>query len=61
LQQGIPASSQLQLFDIYGRLLKSFTSIPDKINVSGFSPGVIIYKLLDSDNSILETGKLLIE
>jgi hypothetical protein len=61
LQQGVPASSQLQLFDIYGRLLKSFSSIPDKIDVSGFSLGVIIYKLLDSDNSILETGKLVIE
>jgi hypothetical protein len=37
LQQGVPASSQLQLFDIYGRLLKSFSSMPDKIDVSGFS------------------------
>jgi hypothetical protein len=61
LQQGIPASSPLQLFDIYGRLLKSFPSLPGKINVADLPRGVIIYKLLNSDNSTLETGKLIIQ
>lgn len=61
LQQGVPSGSQLQLFDMYGRLLKSFSSLPDKIDISKIPPGVIIYKLANSENRTLETGKLIIK
>jgi hypothetical protein len=61
LQQGIPADSQLQLYDVHGRLLKSFKSMPDKIDVSAFAPGMIIYKLLNSDNKTIETGKVVVQ
>ena len=62
LQQGIySSSSQLQLFDIYGRLLKNYSSVPDQIDVSGLPAGVIVFKLLNSENRTLETGKLLIQ
>ncbi|MCW3090641.1 MAG: C-terminal target protein [Ferruginibacter sp.] len=60
LQQGIPAGSQLQLFDVSGRLLKSFSSLPDNIDISAFAPGVLIYRLLGIDNQLLETGKVII-
>jgi hypothetical protein len=60
LQQGIPADSRLQLFDLTGRLLKDFSSLPDKINISAFPSGIIIYKLIGSDNKILGTGKIII-
>lgn len=60
LQQGIPTSSKLQLFDANGRLLKNYTSMPGTINISAFSPGVVIYKLLNSKNETLETGKIII-
>jgi len=61
LQQGISPSSQLQLFDIYGRLLKNFSYVPDKIDISAFVRGIIIYKLISNDNIILETGKFVIQ
>jgi hypothetical protein len=61
LQQGVPASNRLQLFDIYGRLLKNFASIPDKIDVSLFAPGVVIYRLLNDENMTVETGKIIIQ
>jgi hypothetical protein len=61
LQQGVPADSRLQLFEITGRLLKSFNEMPGgTIDISTLSPGVIIYKLVTNDNKLLETGKLVI-
>jgi hypothetical protein len=60
LQQGIPTDSRLQLYDISGRLVKSFTEMPDRINISTLSPGMFIYKLYNSDKKLLETGKLMI-
>jgi len=60
LQQGISPGNQLQLFDIYGRLLKNFSYVPDKIDISTFARGIIIYKLI-SNNNILETGKFVIQ
>lgn len=61
LQQGVPADSYLQLFDITGRLLKRFNEMPGgTIDISTLTPGIIIFKLLSSDNKLLETGKLVI-
>jgi len=60
LRQGISTDSQLQLFDATGRLLKSYASMPDRIDLSGFAPGVLIYKLINSEKKMLETGKLVI-
>jgi Subtilase family len=61
LQQGVPADSHLQLFDITGRLLKSFNEMPGgTIEISTIAPGIIIYKLVANDNKLLETGKLVV-
>jgi len=59
LKQGIPADSRLQLFDLTGRLLKDFSSLPDKINMSAFPSGIIIYKLINA-NKTSSTGKIVI-
>jgi hypothetical protein len=61
LQQGIPANSRLQLFDVSGRLLKSFTEMPGSFAVPGLAKGLLIYKLMSSDGQLLETGKLIIQ
>jgi hypothetical protein len=34
--------------------------MPDKIVLSGYSAGMVIYKLLSEEGETLETGKLLI-
>jgi len=60
LQQGVPASSRLQLFDISGRLLKDFSEMPGSIDVSTLAPGMVIYKLISGDGKLLERGELLI-
>jgi Subtilase family len=58
LRQGIPASVSLQFFDTSGRLLKSYASIPNKIEISTMPRGIVIYRLLSSNNKIVEIGKL---
>lgn len=58
LKQGVPFDSRLQLFDISGRLLRSFAEMPGSININSFAPGIIIYKLLRNDGEVLETGKI---
>jgi hypothetical protein len=60
LQQNLPTNSKLQLFDLSGRLLRSYTEIPNSINLKTFTPGMLIYKLFSNDNKLLETGKLVI-
>jgi hypothetical protein len=60
LRQGVPTSAKLQLFDIYGRLLRTYLSMPGTIKVAGLMPGVIIYKLLTSENKTLATGRFVI-
>lgn len=60
LQQGITSSSRLQFFDVNGRLLRNYSSMPDRIPLTGFPAGLIIYKLLSEEGRRLETGKLLI-
>jgi hypothetical protein len=60
LKQGIFADIRLQLFDITGRLIRDFPSLPDKINVSAFPSGVLIYKLYSEGNHLLDTGKIII-
>lgn len=61
LLQGISTSSKLQLYNVDGKLLKSFTEMPGRINISSFPTGVIIYKLLSVDNVVMETGKIIIQ
>lgn len=61
LQQGIPADSKLLLYDMAGRLLRNYTSVPDNIDLSSFAAGLIIYKLYNNGGLLLETGKLLLQ
>jgi Subtilase family len=61
LKQGLPGDTQLQLFDVIGRLIKNYASIPTTVDVSRLPTGVIIYKLLAKDGGTVETGKLIIQ
>jgi len=60
LRQGGAAYSRLQLFDITGRLLKDYQDLPDVIYPASLSAGVIIYKLISENNTVLETGKFIV-
>jgi hypothetical protein len=61
VKQGLPGDTQLQLFDISGRIIKSYTSIPTSIDVSKLPNGIVMYKLLDKNGGLLEAGKLIIQ
>lgn len=60
LMQGIPADNRIQFFDITGRMIRNFASMPTTIDISKFPTGIVIYKLFGSDNKPVETGKLVI-
>jgi Subtilase family/Secretion system C-terminal sorting domain len=60
LQQGLSPNSRLQFFDITGRLIKSYATLPTKIDLSTFSSGIFVYKLYDVNNKKLETGKFVV-
>jgi len=60
LMQGIPADNRIQFFDMTGRMIRNFPSLPTTIDISKFPTGIVIYKLFTADNKPLETGKLII-
>ncbi|MFM6925814.1 MAG: S8 family serine peptidase [Ferruginibacter sp.] len=60
LMQGIPADNRIQFFDITGRLIRNYQSLPTKIDISNFPTGIIIYKMLGANDRALATGKLFI-
>lgn len=59
LQQGYTQGTQLLLFEASGRLIRHYREMPTNIDVSDLAPGLIIYKLV-KDNSVLETGKVIL-
>ena len=61
LQQGTPASSRLQLFDMGGRKLADYPELPPTLNLRGFSKGYYMYKLLGSTGNLIEAGKILLQ
>ena len=60
LMQGIPADNRIQFFDITGRLIRNYKSLPTKIDISNFPTGIVIYKMLGANDRALATGKLYI-
>ncbi len=60
LMQGIPADNRIQFFDITGKMIRNFSSLPTIIDISGFPTGVVVYKLFNKRNNRLEAGKLII-
>lgn len=60
LMQGIPADNRIQFFDITGRLIRNYRSLPTKIDISNFPTGVVIYKMLGANDRPIATGKLFI-
>lgn len=60
LQPGLPSDSRLQVFDISGRLLKEYVSLPAQLSFTTLSPGIYICKLISVNNQVLETARLVI-
>jgi Subtilase family len=60
LMQGIPADNRIQFFDVTGRMIRNFASMPTNIDLSNFPTGIVIYKLFGADNKPVQTGKLVI-
>jgi hypothetical protein len=61
IQQAIPSDSRLQLFDMSGRLIRNYSSLPVTIDTRAMARGIYIYKLISTINLTLETGKIVIQ
>lgn len=59
-QQGLPAGTELRIYDISGRLLKVESALAGTINVAKFPAGLYIYKVTTVEKNVLETGKILV-
>jgi hypothetical protein len=60
MMQGISADKRIQFFDISGRLIRNFATLPTAFDLRDFPTGIIIYKLLGNNDRPLATGKLVI-
>ena len=60
MMQGISADKRIQFFDVSGRLIRSFSTMPTAFELRDFPTGIIIYKLLGNNDRPLATGKLVI-
>jgi hypothetical protein len=60
LMQGIAADNRIQFYDITGRLVRNFSTLPTTIDLTNFPTGIIIYKLLGNNDRPLATGKIVI-
>ena len=60
LMQGISADKRIQFYDITGRLVRNFATLPTTIDLTDFPTGIIIYKLLGNNDRPLATGKIVI-
>ncbi|RYY48167.1 MAG: hypothetical protein EOO06_10945 [Chitinophagaceae bacterium] len=61
LKQGLGSDARLYLYDIAGRLLKKYSSIPDNFNFRTMPAGLLIYRLYSPKDELLETGKILLQ
>jgi hypothetical protein len=60
LEQGISSNALILLYDMSGRLVRSVFA-GESIKAELLSPGMFIYKLVDEDKRVLETGKLILQ
>jgi hypothetical protein len=61
IQQAIPSDSRLQIYDMSGRLIRDYESLPVTIDTRALATGIYIYKLISTINLTLETGKIIIQ
>ncbi len=61
LQQGIASDSRLQIFDIYGRIVKHYPSLPQAIDLSALPRGIYLFKLLEQGGGVIDSGKLIVQ
>ncbi len=61
IQQGVKPGSHILFYDAVGRLVTDYTSFTGNIDISRFPKGTVIYKLMTSENAVLQTGKLIIQ
>jgi hypothetical protein len=60
LRNGLFSGDRLQILDMYGRVLRTYTSLPESIDTSTFPAGVIVVKLLNNQNEPIETVKVVV-
>jgi hypothetical protein len=46
LKQGVAPDSRLMIYDIWGRLIRDYVSLPGSVDLSGLMAGVYLFKLV---------------
>jgi Subtilase family len=61
LLQGLPVNSGLQMYDAIGKLIYSKVLQSNTIKAATLQSGILHYRLLDGNNKIIETGKIIVQ
>jgi hypothetical protein len=61
MKQGISPDCRLQIFDLFGRTVRQYISLPTSIDVSGLLPGTYIFKISDRSGKQIEITKQVIQ
>ncbi len=61
VKQGISPDCRLQVFDLFGRMIKQYVSLPTSIDMTGILPGTYILQVSDRAGKIIETTKQIVQ
>ncbi|MET0466155.1 MAG: S8 family peptidase [Chitinophagaceae bacterium] len=61
VKQGISPDCRLQVFDLFGRMIKQYASLPTSIDMTGVLPGIYILRVSDRTGKIIETVKQIVQ
>ncbi len=60
IKQGISPDCRLQIFDLFGRMIKQHVSLPTSIDLTGLLPGTYVLKVSDRAGKIISLTKQVI-
>jgi hypothetical protein len=60
MKQGVSPDCRLQIFDLYGRKLKEYASLPRSVSTTGMSRGTYFFKVTDHAGNLLAVEKMII-
>ena len=60
IKQGISPDCRLQIFDLFGRMIRQYVSLPTSIDLTGLIPGTYVFKVSDRAGKTISIAKQVI-
>ncbi|MBO9659229.1 MAG: T9SS type A sorting domain-containing protein, partial [Chitinophagaceae bacterium] len=60
IKQGISPDCRLQIFDLFGRMIRQYVSLPTSIDLTGLLPGTYVFKVSDRAGKVIGITKQVI-